>query len=306
MIRWLKSPGQSDQRRGPKKHPFKFTEAEVEEILRTLNCLEYADLPANKIVPKLADRGIYLASDSTLYRVLAKHKLNTHRARTKPKIKRPTIDTTATGPNQVWCWDITILRSPVVGKYFYLYMIMDLYSRKIVGAQVFLREVEEHSQEVFAQAIAAELISGNGLRVHSDNGHPMRGVTLLEKFRDLGIVPSYSRPYVKNDNAFAESLFRTLKYSPQYPYKPFNDIEHARSWVGKFVKWFNEEHVHSSIKYVTPNERHEGRDQVILENRKKVFEKAKSKNPLRWSKEIRDWSMINEVRISPQSTRLIA
>lgn len=215
------------------------------------------------------------------------------------------IDTRATGPNQVWCWDITILRCPIVGKYYYLYMIMDLYSRKIVGHEVFERENSYHSEEVFAKAMVEEMVTAEGLRVHSDNGHPMRG-TLLEKFRDLGVIPSYSRPYVKNDNAFAESLFRTLKYHPTYPYKPFNDLEHARSWVNNFVKWFNEEHTHSSIRYVTPNERHEGKDQAILERRKAVFEKAKAENPLRWSKKTRDWSMIKEVTINPESTRLTA
>lgn len=304
LIRWKKNL--EDQRRGPKSHPFKITPSEEEKILKIINSEEFMDEPPHKIVPRLADQGIYLASESSIYRILKKHGMNSYRARSKPKTSRPQIDTKASGPNQVWCWDITLLKSPVVGKHYYLYMVMDLFSRKVVAHEVFEREREEHSMELFAKAFVSEMISGEGLRIHSDNGGPMRGAGLLEKYRSLGVIPSFSRPFVKNDNAYAEALFRTLKYVPKFPYKPFNDMDHAKKWVDQFVSWYNKEHTHSSIKYVTPEQKHRGEDKEILALRKAVYETARESNPLRWSTQTRNWDMVTEVSINPQSTRTVA
>jgi len=131
--------------------------------------------------------------------------------------------------------------------------------------------------------------------LHSDNGSPMKGATMLATLQQLGVAPSFSRPSVSDDNPFSESLFRTMKYTPSFPAKPFESIEAARKWVHEFVQWYNNEHRHSGIQFVTPNQRHQGEDKEILEKRKAVYEAAKDKNPQRWSGEIRDWSPVTEV-----------
>lgn len=249
------------------------------------------DLSVRQIVPKLADQGKYLASESSIYRILKAADLLAHRGKSKAKTVRPIPQLVATGPNQIWSWDITYLNAPIKGKFYYLYLFMDIWSRKIVGWEVYEQECMNLSAKVLNDACTMEKIDQNQLTVHSDNGGPMKGATMLATMQRLGVVPSFSRPSVSNDNAFSESLFKTLKYRPGYPSEEFRDLAHAKEWVRKFVGWYNEHHLHSGINFVTPSDRHNKRADKVLERRASIYEQARAKNPLRWSGKTRDWSV---------------
>jgi len=301
IIRWRKQDGGQDQRRGPLNPPAnKLSQKERQQILDVANSAPYRDLPPKQIVPKLADQGIYLASESTFYRVLKEHKMLTHRQASKPAVMNHPKEHVATGPCQVWSWDITYLHTSVKGLFFYLYMIVDVWSRKIIAAQVFDKESMDHSSVLLAHACMVHGVQPEELVLHSDNGGPMKGATMLATLHKLGVIPSFSRPSVSNDNPYSESLFRTMKYRPEYPSKPFENIEQAQAWVDGFVFWYNTQHMHSSIRYVTPDDRHYGREDRILANRKKVYEKAKSRSPNRWSKNIRNWNPVRQVWLNPE------
>jgi len=185
----------------------------------------------------------------------------------------------------------------------YLYLVIDIYSRKIVGWQIHHEELSELAADLMTDICQREQIKPNQVTLHSDNGSPMKGATMLATLQELGVVPSFSRPSVSNDNPFSESVFRTLKYRPEYPEKPFADISEARAWVNGFVQWYNNEHRHSGIKFTTPNERHTGKDIVILANRKLVYKKAKLANPSRWSGETRNWDKIGSVELNPENKK---
>ncbi len=206
----------------------------------------------------------------------------------------------ATGPNAVWSWDISFLKSPIRGVFFYLYLIVDVWSRKIVGFEVHDRESSELAAALVRRACMSEGVDASSLLVlHSDNGGPMKGSTMLATLERLGVIASFSRPRVSDDNPFSESLFRTLKYRPEYPELPFSSLEHARAWVARFVEWYNNEHRHSAIRFVTPAQRHDGSDLAILEQRKAVYERARRRHPERWTGECRDWSPIEIVELNP-------
>jgi len=249
----------------------------------------------------LADKGVYLASESTFYRVLNENKQLKHRGKNKParKLIKPQA-LTATAPNQIYTWDITYLPSQVRGLFFYLYLVLDIYSRKIVGWQVHSEELSVLAADLMVDICQREGIKRNQVTLHSDNGSPMKGATMLATLQQLGVVPSFSRPSVSNDNPFSESMFRTLKYRPE---KPFSDLRSARDWVNGFVQWYNHEHCHSGIKFVTPAQRHTGEDIEILAKRKQVYQKAKKQNPERWSGEIRNWDRIKEVQLNPERSK---
>ncbi len=183
---------------------------------------------------------------------------------------------------------------------------MDIYSRKIIGWEVYESESAEQAAEVLRKARMAEAIPvGQELVLHSDNGGPMKGATMLATLQKLGVVPSFSRPSVSNDNPYSESLFRTLKYTPAYPSKPFASLDEARQWVMTFVTWYNYSHRHSGLKYVTPVQRHSGKDVEILKHRERVYLEAKKRHPQRWSGEIRNWEHEPIVKLNPEkeSTR---
>ncbi|HBA6526051.1 TPA: transposase family protein, partial [Escherichia coli] len=178
--------------------------------------------------------------------------------------------------------------------------IVDIYSRKIIAAEVFASESGKHAAELLQRAIWNEKCSSSNLVLHSDNGAPMRSYTLLAKMYALGVLSSYSRPRVSNDNPYSESLFRTLKYCPWWPENGFRTINDARIWVNRFVNWYNFEHKHSGIKYVTPAERHQGNDMKILAARKAVYQLAREQHPERWGKHLRNWDYISEVYLNPE------
>ena len=300
IIRWRQKGGGQDQRKGPLTAPAnKLSKQERQQILDISNSAPFRDLSPKQIVPKLADQGVYLASESTFYRVLKEHAMLAYRQASRPAVTRPK-EHVATGPCQVWSWDITYLQTSVKGLFFYLYMVVDVWSRKIIAAQIFAEESMEHSSMLLAHACMINGVQPEELVLHSDNGGPMKGATMLATLQKLGVVPSFSRPSVSNDNPYSESLFRTMKYRPEYPSKPFENIEQAQSWVDGFVFWYNTQHLHSSIRYVTPDDRHFGREEQLLANRQKVYEKARSQNPMRWSKNIRNWNPVRAVWLNPE------
>ena len=227
----------------------------------------------------------------------------TPRGRAKPPQPRPAPQHVAAAPNRIWVWDITYLPTNVRGEFFYLYLMMDLFSRKIVGWQVHPVESMELSSSLLQASVEAEEADPKQLILHADNGGPMKGSTMLAKMRQLGILPSFSRPRVSDDNAFAEAFFRHLKYAPSWPTKPFASLELAREWVSKFVHWYNEEHRHSGIQFVTPVQRHTGKEAEVLEARARVYAEAKARSPKRWSRRERDWTPAGEVALTAPSRR---
>jgi len=277
----------------------KLTEKERQCILDICHQPEYASLPPGQIVPRLADKGTYIASESSFYRVLHEADEQHHRGRSrKPHTFAPPQGYCATGADQVWSWDITWLPAPIRGMFFYLYMVMDVYSRKIVGWEVHPMESAELSASLIHKAILSEGCLLDPPVLHADNGGPQKGFTMKAKLEALGVTPSYSRPRTSNDNPYSESLFRTFKYRPQYPAKGFESIETARQWVGRFVDWYNDEHRHSAIRYVTPSQRHKGEDIKILANRHRVYQRAKQRRHERWSGFTRNWEPITKVRLN--------
>jgi putative transposase len=282
----------------------KLSEEERETIVQTVNQPKFKSLPPSQIVPRLADEGVYIASESTIYRVLKEKDMQHHRGRSKKPSSKAISTHSAAGPNQVWMWDITWLPGPAKGIYFYLYLILDLYSRKIIAWDIWLEESAENASLLVRRGVLSEQRkpSLHPLVLHSDNGSPMKGASLLETLYHLGITPSRSRPRVSNDNPYAESIFRTCKYRPGYPSNGFNDLTEARVWVRSFVQWYNQEHRHSGLKFLTPNQRHDGSTDQILEQRRQVYEQAKSMHPERWSGGTRNWSLEEEVWLNPEKS----
>ncbi len=301
LQRWQRVHDHLDKRNGPITRPAnKLTDKERARILEIATSQEYCNLPPCQIVPKLADKKIYIGSESSFYRILKEEKMLQHRTAARPRTHHKPDELVASKPNQIWSWDITYLRSNICGKFFYLYLFLDVFSRKIVGFNVFHEESSIHASEAVMQAFSAEGLKAGDVFLHSDNGSPMKGSTMLVTLQKLGIIPSFSRPSVSDDNPFSEALFRTLKYCPQYPSKPFASIDEAIAWVTEFVHWYNNIHQHSGINFVTPNERHQGIDKSILDNRINVYEAARQKNPNRWSRQIRNWQVAEHVYLNPK------
>ena len=276
--RWESDPDHSDGRAGPSTpSPKCLTEAEKKMIIEVSNEPLYLDLCPWKIVAKLADSGRYLASESSFYRVLKQAGLLKHRSKSRPREHKRPKDLIARSPNQVWSWDITYLKSPIKGSYYYLYLMLDIFSRMIVGWVVEEVESAEHAARLMDRTCLEQGILKAQLTLHADNGGPMKGATMLATLQNLGVAPSFSRPSVSDDNPFSESLFKTLKYRPSYPDSAFASLDEARTWVAKFVHWYNTEHLHSGIRFVTPLSRHQGDDAAILEKRHAVYAKAKLK-----------------------------
>lgn len=282
----------------------KLDESTRQRILAVANRPEYADLPPSQIVPKLADAGHYVASESTMYHVLKEAKQRTHRQACRPRSHAAPQPITATAPNQVYRWDITYLPLAVHGTYGYLYLFLDVYSRRIVGWQVYDHECAAHAAALLTDIVKRERIAPETLTVHADNGGPMKGATMLATLQRLGVMPSFSRPAVSDDNPYVESFFRTLKYAPRYPGR-FADIQTARVFMVEFVGWYNTRHQHSGIQFVTPAQRHAGLDVAILARRKGVYEQAKATYPERWNnRATRNWEPIREVHLNPIKTKV--
>lgn len=303
--RWTNTSTPNEDQRPHAKRPEPSNKLSLEEeqlILKTCNEPKFQSQPPSQIVPILADANIYIGSESTIYRVLKKYSQQHHRGKSKKPCTRPLSTHCAKAPNEVWMWDITWLQGPAKGIYYYLYLMLDLFSRKVVGWEIWQEESAENASVLIRRAVMSEKCSHklNPLVLHSDNGSPMKGATMLETLYSIGVIPSRSRPRVSNDNPYAESIFRTCKYRPDYPIKGFENLDSAREWVLKFVKWYNMNHRHSGLKFLTPNQRHTGKANEIFANRKLVYEAARLKNPKRWSRNIRAWCLDDEVWLNPE------
>jgi putative transposase len=304
ISRWSGNPD-GDKRSMVKKEPANKMSGKEEEQIISICCSErFRNLPPTEIVAILAEEGVYIASESTMYRVLRRRGLLKHRAESRPgtRSKKPK-ELKATGPNQVLSWDITYLKTIIKGQFYYLYLFEDVWSRLIAAWEVHIYESGEVASEIMKKLHREQCLQG--IHLHSDNGSPMKSATMLATLQKLGVAPSFSRPQVSNDNPYTESLFRTLKYNVGYP-KSFASIEEARQWLTKFVYWYNNEHRHSKINYVTPMQRHTGEDKEILEKRKKTYEEARRKNPHRWSMGIRNWDHVDTVYLNPAEVQSAA
>jgi len=305
--RWVKGGKIKEDRRSEAVRPPPCNKLSADEecaILDLCNRPEYASLPPSQIVPELLDKKVYLASESSFYRVLHKHGQLHRRGRSQPPRNRAQPTTyIASKANEVWSWDITYCASQVKGQFYYLYMFMDLYSRKIVGYEVHEKECGELAAELIQRCKLREQCFNQALVLHSDNGAPMKAVTMKAKLEELGITPSHSRPRVSNDNPFSEALFKTLKYRPSWPSSGFKSLSKTRDWAESFVDWYNKKHKHSKLNFVTPTERHQGEDQEILAARKLVLEAAKIVNPYRWSGEVRDCKPKGPTMLNPDKKK---
>lgn len=304
--RWRVGPA-ADARQGPRQPPANaLSDAERATILTVVTSAAYRDLSPHQIVPQLADAGRYLASESTIYRLLRTERLLQHRGRAKAPVRRPPRTHVATGPGQLWSWDITYLKTPVRGVFRYLYLMLDVWSRKIVGWALHDEESAEHAAALFLTICRMEQLDPRGIVLHADNGGPMKGATMVATLERLGVLASFSRPGVSDDNAYSEALFRTLKYRPSYPTLPFADRRAADEWVTDFVTWYNTAHLHSAIRFVTPADRHTGRDLVLLHRRRLLYARARRRAPARWSGATRDWTPIPAVRLNPERGDVVA
>jgi len=280
----------------------KLSDKERERIITVANRDEFAHLPPSQIVPQLADRGEYIASESSFYRVLRKAGQLKHRQASRAATTHKPRPLEAHAPNQVYSWDITYLKTSIRGIFLYLYLFMDIYSRKIVGWQVYEDESSEWAADILQDITRREGIAPEQITLHSDNGGPMKGASMLATMQALGIVPSFSRPAVSNDNPYSESLFKTLKYRPDYPTRPFADVIEARQCITGFVGWYNHEHRHSAIQFVTPVQRHAGLDTAILAKRHAIYQVAKARHPERWSRQTRNWQPVQVVYLNPNKS----
>jgi transposase InsO family protein len=302
--RWTREGGVREDQRPLVERPVPanaLCAEETQAILAACHRSAYASLPPDQIVVRLLDdEALYLGSVSTFYRVLRRHGEAAHRGRAKAPRRhaRPTTYH-ASRPNAVWSWDCTWLPGPAKGMYYYLIVIIDIYSRKIVGWEAFLAESADNACGVRERAVLAERMVLQPLVLHADNGSSFKAATLLEKLRNLHIEPSFCRPRVSNDNPYSEALFRTCKYVPDYPVKGFVTLPAARQWVHGFVQWYSHEHRHSGIRFVTPVERHDGKDTAILAKRHALNEAARWRNPSRWSGQTRNWTPIKSVALNP-------
>jgi len=278
---WRRHEGTTDKRKGSDRFvKHRLAALEEETFYDAANSPRFRDHTPEQIVATLAEEGIYYASASTLYRILRKRKAVQHRLETK----KPTKNTKAvpilvTGPNQVWAWDITWLKTDVVGLFKYGYNIIDLYDRVIVGWAIEDTESDDHARRLFERVIRDQQVVPQ--IIHADNGGPMRGVSLGAFLDKLCVTRSHSRPRCSNDNAFIESWHKTLKHTVGYP-AFFTCLEHARTWYADFVAWYNNDHLHASLDYVTPYQRRTGEALDIYRKRNQTILAAKEKNPSRW------------------------
>jgi transposase InsO family protein len=305
--RWRKHDGTTSGDRRPNairpSPSHALTAEERAKIVAVANEPRFAEIPPARIVPMLADEGVYIASESSFHRVLRAHGQMNHRGRAKPpRPSRPPTTHVAAAPGQVWCWDITFLPALVTGHWFYLYLILDLYSRKIVGFEVHDSDSADHAVDLVRRTALNEGLHALAAKpvLHGDNGATLKATSVLAMLNWLGIAPSHSRPRVSNDNPYAESLFRTAKYRPEFPERGFADRDAARDWAARFVHWYNHEHRHSAIRYVTPGERHAGADHAILSARHELYQRAQRQTPARWSGRTRDWTPIAAVTLNPE------
>jgi putative transposase len=251
------------------------------EVLATLNSPHFADKAPRQVVAELLDEGRYLCSTRTMYRVLeAAGEIRERRDQLRhPTYAKPEL--LATAPNQVWSWDITKLKGPAKWTYYHLYVIIDIFSRYVVGWMVAARESAALAQELIVEACERQGIQPGQLTIHADRGSPMKAKSTAMLYGDLGITKSHSRPYVSDDNPFSEAQFKTLKYRPAMPDR-FGSLPDARAAVAPLMHWYNEEHYHSGIALLTPADVHHGRAPTIVTARQRALDAAYAAHPERF------------------------
>jgi putative transposase len=266
-------------------HPASLSASERHDILEILCSPRFVDLPPRQVFMTLLDDGRYYCSVRTMYRLLTDHGLSGDRRRgghQQPGAYGvPVIE--ASRPNMAWSWDITKLRGPATGVLYYLYTILDIFSRKVVGWTIALRESAHIAEDVIRDAIEREGIIRDQLTLHADRGGPMIALGVAELLVNLGIRKSHSRPRVSNDNPYSESQFKTLKYRPDYPER-FESAHAAHEWCSAFFQWYNTVHYHSSIGYLRPADLHASRHPEILQQRRDVLDQAREQHPERFTK----------------------
>lgn len=261
--------------------PRSLSQAEQRKVLDILHSERFVDQSPAEVYATLLDEGVYLCSLRTMYRLLAAHDEVRERRnqRRHPVYQKPQL--LATGPNQLWSWDITKLPGPGKYTYFHLYVILDVFSRYVVGWMVAHRESEHLAERLIRRTCQKQQIQPNQLILHADRGSSMRSKTVALLLSDLGITKSHSRPHVSNDNPFSESQFKTLKYQPLFP-KQFGSIEDARAFCAPFFDWYNHRHHHSGIGWLTPAMLHDGQADHTVQARQQVLRDAYLTHPERF------------------------
>ena len=257
------------------------SEPERQEVLEVLHSEPFRDLPPTQVYPILLEEGRYLCSVRTMYRLLAQQ--NEVRER-RPVASHPVYakpELLATAPNQVWSWDITKLKGPVTWTYFYLYVILDIFSRYVVGWMVAPRESAALAKRLMEDTCRKQSITPDQLTIHADRGSSMKSKLVAELLADLGVTKSHSRPSVSNDNPFSESQFKTLKYRPEFPDR-FGCVQDARAFCGPFFGWYNTDHHHGGIGFYTPADVHYGRVVVLRAKRQAALNAAYERHPERF------------------------
>lgn len=267
--------------RQPRKSPLALSEQERQAVLDTLHTAEYVDATPHTVYAKLLDQGIYLASVATMYRLLRNHS-GTRKRRaelTHPAYARPEL--LASKPCEVWSWDITKIKGPAKSVPFHLYVILDIFSRYVVGWMIADHESAELAQALIEQTCERQSIAPNQLTLHADRGASMRSKPVASLLADLGVAKSHSRPYVSDDNPYSEAQFKTMKYRQDFPER-FQNLEDARDFCQQFFAWYNHEHQHSGIGYVTPAQMHSGVATTIYQTRTNTLQNAFLKYPNRF------------------------
>lgn len=278
------------------------SDEERAQVLETLNSESYQDLAPAEVYAGLLDQGKYLCSIRTMYRVLdANKQVRERRDQLRhPSYKKPEL--LATGPGQLWSWDITKLKGPKKWSYFHLYVIIDVFSRYVVGWMVAEKESAALAKRFLAETIGKELDDASELTVHADRGTSMRSKMVAHLLADLGVTKTHSRPYTSNDNAFSESQFKTMKYRPGFP-KSFGALEDAKGFCRPFFRWYNHEHHHHGLALLTPADVHLGRTEAILDERQQALDRAHAAHPERFSKPPVVSRLAHEVWINPPSRK---
>lgn len=282
--------------------PRRLSSEEESVILETLNSERFRDMAPGEVYATLLDEGTYLCSERTMYRILSRHGQTVIRRQAAPRhYQRPEL--LATRPNELWSWDITKLKGPAKWTYFYLYKIMDVFSRYVVGWMVAHREFACLAEDLIAETILKQEIVPGTLTLHADNGSSMISGTVGQLLLDLGVAKTHTRPHVSNDNPYSESAFKTLKYRPGFPQR-FGSIEDARAFCQDFFAWYNTEHRHSGIAMITPRELHYGGYEQTLNQRSVVLVNAYLEHPERFVKGIPEVKQIpTEVWINKPSVK---
>lgn len=277
-----KSQQQTEVKKKKTVHPRALTKEEEEKVLALMNSQRFCDMAPSEIHATLLDESIYMCSVRTMYRILEKNKENVQR-RQKDKGNYTRPELLATGPNQLWSWDITKLKGPKKWTYYYLYKIMDVYSRVVVGWMVAYRESAQLAKLLIIETCKRQGVKKDQLTLHADRGSSMKSNAVGQLLMDLGVTKTHSRPHVSNDNPYSESVFKTLKYRPDFP-ECFNTIEEARLFCRDFFNWYNKSHKHSGIAYLTPEDVHSGRAEEIVIKRQSVMDRVYKLYPERFVK----------------------